>query len=633
LRNWSKTVGCAAILFALNLVVCYRMFALQASAAVFSTDAIYIGISRYMLGHWRDLSWWPIWYGGVPWSTVYPPLLHTLTALLAAVERGTVALAHHQISGLGYALGPVTLFLMAYRLSGALSSSFFAGLFYSLLSPANWLAPWARGEIGGVWRPFRLHILLAYGDAPHVFALTLLPLAILALDVALEKRTWPRAFAAVAAIAAVLLCNWVGTVAMAGAILAHLLWRKFAQWRTTAGICAAAYLVASPFISPENVRMVSLNSQAKSGNVADLVSYAVLVALAIAAAKFLLPRKFQFAAFLLIFPGTLPLLFYWGGLAVIPEPHRYLYEMEMAVCLLLAAAIPRRRWLYAVLAILAIGPLVVCCNYAKVLIRPADLTNSMEFQTARWLNDHTGGSRVYARGTVSWWLNALTDVPQLGGGVSAAIPSRAIFTADDTLSGKDSDPDGVRTLQWLRAYGVDYAAVGPMVTAQYSHPERFDKIADKVWAYGPDFVYRIPRRSRSLAHVIPRGADSLAQYVSATEDAANPEATFHWLNAHEARVTASVPTGDVLSVQVSYAPGWRATVNGLPRPVTRDALGLIRIDPGTTGPCSLHLTFGRSVESILTSLASMSVLLLFAAMSIRAIIEDYVNPPVCAAQQ
>jgi len=636
-----QALGLPAFLFALNLLFCYRLFSLDASPAVFSTDAIYISISRYALDHWRDLSWWPIWYGGIPGSTVYPPVLHFLTAVLAAGERVSVGLAHHQLSGLGYASGPVTLFLLAYRLSGSLPTSFGAGLFYTILSPAIWLLPWARPDIGGFWRPFRLHILVGYGDAPHVFALALLPLAILALDFALKRGTWRSAFVAVLAMAAVALTNWVGAVSLAGAVLAYLLAtasRK--QWLVAGGISLAAYAVSSPWLSPRNLGLVSLNSQIKSGSAAHLLEFALLMVMLMAASKFVLKRfgagvLLQFATFFLILPGGLALVHGWFGVAVIPEAHRYHHETEIGVCLLLAAVlIPlvQRAPLSARTAVLALSAVLVTWQsvlfwkYERDLIRPADVASSMEHKTAMWLDANAGGSRVYARGTVSWWMNAFTDTPQLGGGVSQSIPSRANFIAEDTLSGKDSDPHGGRTLMWLRAFGIDYAAVGGpntrMVTALYQHPERFDEIGQKVWSDGGDFIYRIPRRARSLAHVIPREAlaaqvTDVGRYVEALEDADAPPAAFTWVSAHQALVTADVPAGHVISVQVSYAPGWRATVNGVSQPVSADALGLITVAPPTSGPSTVELTFGRSVESTVTALAAILVLTLFSVASWR----------------
>ncbi len=637
-RSKVRPAACAAGLFALNLLFCYRLFALDASPAIFSTDAIYISISRYTMDHWRDLSWWPIWYGGIPGSTVYPPLLHVLTAMLAAAEHGGVGLAHHQLSGLGYALGPVTLFLLAYRLSGSLATSIGAGLFYTMLSPATWLLPWARLDVGGVWRPFRLHILVGYGDAPHVFALALLPLAILALDVALKRGTWRSSFVAVLAMAAVALTNWIGAVSLAGAVLAYLVAAAGKRWLLAGGISLSAYALSSPWLSPRSLGLVSLNSQIKSGSAVHVLEFALLFALAMAVSKIILrrlraPALIQFAVFFLIFPGGLPVIHGWFGIAVIPEAHRYHYETEIGVCLLLAAVLvpllqriplPARIAVFAVAASLGTWQALVFCGYARDLIRPADLAASMEKKTAMWLDANARGSRVYARGTVSWWLNTFSDTAQLGGGVSQSIPSRANFVAENTISGKDSDPRGERTLMWLRAYGIDYAAVGGpntrMVTAFYEHPERFDEIGQKVWADGGDFIYRIPRRARSLAHVIPReavaaGVSGAGRYVEALEDAGAPPATFQWVNAHEARVTADVPAGDVISVQVSYAPGWRATVNGVSRPVSPDGLGLLTVVPQSSGPCTVELTFGRSLESTLTALAAIFVLVVFSVAS------------------
>ena len=273
--------ACAAALFALNLLFCYRLFGLDASPAIFSTDAIYISISHYVQGHWHDLSWWPIWYGGIPASTVYPPLLHLLTAVLAAAGHISVGLAHHQLSALGYVLGPVTLLLLVYRLSGSVATAVGAGLFYTMLSPAIWLLPWARVDINGIWRPFRLHILVGYGDAPHVFALMLLPLAIASLDGALTRRTWRSSFVATLALAAVALTNWVGAVSLAGAVLAYLMasargWRR---WLTASGISLAAYLISSPWLSPSSMALVSLNSQIKSGGAVHLMEFALLFAM------------------------------------------------------------------------------------------------------------------------------------------------------------------------------------------------------------------------------------------------------------------------------------------------------------------------------------------------------------------
>ena len=41
-----------------------------------SIEAAYIGLARYIANHLGELSWFPLWYGGIPYADTYPPLLH-----------------------------------------------------------------------------------------------------------------------------------------------------------------------------------------------------------------------------------------------------------------------------------------------------------------------------------------------------------------------------------------------------------------------------------------------------------------------------------------------------------------------------------------------------------------------------
>jgi len=85
-------------------------------------------------------------------------------------------------------------------------------------------------------------------------ALTLLPLAILALDVALEKRRPIYFVAAAVALAAVPLTNWPGAIALTFAVLAYGLAQPGAgglrQWALIAAIGTLGYAVAVPGFRP-----------------------------------------------------------------------------------------------------------------------------------------------------------------------------------------------------------------------------------------------------------------------------------------------------------------------------------------------------------------------------------------------
>src|SRR5260370_24417278 len=174
--------------------------------------------------------------------------------LLVAVAGVSPGLAHHFVTATVYALGPVTLFWMAWRLGGNRASALVAGVGYSLISPACLLVKEVRFDAVGFLAGRRLVTLIVYGEGPHLTAMCLLPLAIGLLHVALAKRRpWYYVLAALA-IAAVPLSNWLGAMALAFCIGAYLLsgfhtpWPS--AWGRTAGPGLYSYGLALPWVSP-----------------------------------------------------------------------------------------------------------------------------------------------------------------------------------------------------------------------------------------------------------------------------------------------------------------------------------------------------------------------------------------------
>jgi len=85
-------------LLAINVYFTKELFTLEYSQYMGSIEAAFISISRYMLDNWRDLTWFPLWYGGIPFQNSYPPLLHAIVAVTAGVFRISPALAHHAVT-------------------------------------------------------------------------------------------------------------------------------------------------------------------------------------------------------------------------------------------------------------------------------------------------------------------------------------------------------------------------------------------------------------------------------------------------------------------------------------------------------------------------------------------------------
>src|SRR5260370_30440685 len=117
--------------------------------------------------------------------------------LVVAASGVSPGLGPHFVRATVDAVGPVTLFWMAWRLGGNRASALAAGVGYSLISPACLLVKEVRFDAGGFLAGRRLVTLIVYGEGPHLTAMCLLPLAIGSLPLALAKpRPWHHAVAA-----------------------------------------------------------------------------------------------------------------------------------------------------------------------------------------------------------------------------------------------------------------------------------------------------------------------------------------------------------------------------------------------------------------------------------------------------
>ena len=69
MKAFWKTAGFPLVLLALNVFFTKELFTLEYTQYMGSIEAAFISISRYMLDNWRDLTWFPLWYGGIPFQT------------------------------------------------------------------------------------------------------------------------------------------------------------------------------------------------------------------------------------------------------------------------------------------------------------------------------------------------------------------------------------------------------------------------------------------------------------------------------------------------------------------------------------------------------------------------------------
>ncbi len=83
LRARAATAFCVVVLVALNAWILGRLFKIEYTPWMGSIEGAYVGLSRWLQGHWTDLGWFPLWYGGIPLENAYPPLLHIVVAAAA----------------------------------------------------------------------------------------------------------------------------------------------------------------------------------------------------------------------------------------------------------------------------------------------------------------------------------------------------------------------------------------------------------------------------------------------------------------------------------------------------------------------------------------------------------------------
>ena len=625
-RERTVTAAAMAALLAMNAWIVARLFKTEYTPWMSSIEGAYFGLSRWIQGHWTDLGWYPQWYAGVPFENSYPPLLHVLVAAFGQLTGVSVARAHHVVTGAFYCLGPVALFWLVVQLSGSRWKALIAGWLYSLVSFSAFLMPSVTRDMGNAWEGRRIQALMGYGEGPHVSSMTLMTFALAAIHAALERPSGWRMVVAAAATAATALTNWHGAFALGCGVLALVLARPRVRILRVTAIGLLAYALSAPWIRPSTVATVRRNAELLGGYAMKAPQYLYLaVWLGSVAAVGLLLRRTRlgvaerFALLFLALMAVPPLGWEWFHKAYpLPQASRYHLEMELAIALgagllLGAGRGVTGRWatgaVAAGLALLTWTQVPVWRHYSRIHLDAFDITSTLEYQAAHWLETHLPGQRVFALGSTQFWLNAFGDSPQFGGGFAQARANPMIDEVTFAVSARRGDGAGSADL--LKAYGVRAVVVGGEhsrnVYRDYQDPGKFAGVLPEVWRDGDDAIYAVPARTGSLAHVmqapeLTQGSlldpEQLRRFVAALDDPRYEAASFQWTGAGRARVEAAVKRGQVVSVQVNWHAGWRAAANGKRCAVRRDGLGLLVVEPECDGKCGIDLTYDGGAEGM-----------------------------------
>jgi hypothetical protein len=570
----------------------------------------------------------------------YMPLVPAASAVLAKIAGVSPARAFHSFMGLVLCLGPVTLFLMLWRMSGAPGCAFWACLAYSITSPARALLPESDFNPVRYWSSLRFYTTVVWDDLPHETAVCFLPLALLFLWRSLESGRTRDRMLAVLFIALTVLPSVFGATALllaAVCMLAALPRKQFgANLRRLVVLAGVAYLLVSPFLPPSLIATIRSNQQRfvedrwSGGSLTALILVlggSVLLWLALERRS--APHWLRFFGLFAWAAASIPLIDAYLNRHFLPQPNRYHPEMEMGFAML---AVPAIAWASArvprdIRIALSVFLLLVAAEHAAGLrhfadeaTRPVDMTQRIEYRIARWVDSHMPGERVMVPGSIAQWFNVFSATPQLSGSSYSTTPN---WTQQDAMKSilTSLTPEELKVaVLWAKAFGVQAVTACGRQSPEFwkgQSSTRFDDLLPVLWRQDDTTIYRVPQRSPSLAHVIPttavarrNGAESLPleelrKYVKALDDASLPLAEMRWDGFRSLSISANLAGGQAVSVQTCYHRGWHARANGVAARVERDGLGFLAIYPTCEGPCRIDLTYDGGWEYLLARCVSL----------------------------
>jgi hypothetical protein len=571
----------AAALFAANLLILGPWLLIDFSNQPWNNGYNYI--ARAVM--FRDFKWaWnPLEYAGAPFHYLYPPLYHVLVAAMPVHSMG---LAFHLVTGAGYALVPVAIYVLCRQLFAGTIPAAFAAIFYSVFpSPVYILPQWRGLALAYAHAPWGFVATVGYEEAAHGFGL---PLALFALAAAWRGR-W---LLATLLTAAVMLTSWPALIGLGlslGALTVakaresgvfHSLLRTATLAGTGYGL-SAFWIAPGYFVASSLLDRIALRHTLSAAPFNGTTWLILLVAAILVVMSFsrLVSAPFALVLAWVALTGAVVISFTLAGNYLLPLPHRYVLEFNVALVLGIAGllSLTPGTWKIvaaAVVMIAASAPAFSFVTHAwKVQPHEEDPRTQIGFQIATWLNQHAGRDRIFATGELDATLPIWSNVPEVGG-AGLGISSYLIYAAERQVGyGCAADSEHIAEL-WLRAMNIRYLVVHGAESREYYHwfvqPEKFAAMP-VAWDNGAgDTIRSVPGFDGHDAVVVDRDELARLPRFSSTHDAQFLEAyvrwaagkrpaNIRWNGANEATLDGQLGPNEAYLVKISNDPGWRAS--------------------------------------------------------------------------
>jgi hypothetical protein len=640
-------------IFAVQALLIAPLFAGEFTRYRGSIEAAYITDARFIVEHFPDLSWNPLWYLGFPFEWFYTPLLPAVVALVGKLIDDVPA-AYRIVAAAGYALGPAALYVATREITRSRAAAVFAALAFIFLPSVSYLLPGLQGDASAfsgaaLPPPWRLVALVEYGEGPHVLSLSLALLALAAGARYIRQPSGARLLIAVVAVVAVALTNLIGVlgaVVFLGLVPAseRIGGRAEGRYARLFVIGALAGLLSMGWYSLGFIRAVFGFSTPGAGGGTAYLWLPILLIATLAAVAWLDRRLPEGAAlaigWVLVF-GTIVVARQFAGIELAPQPIRYALELDAAAAIgigvALAWALRRpaalRSGRIRAAASVALAAIVIAIGASGWLTVRERLGPDLSWRdwserhVALWLSDHLGpGERAYLTGDHAFWADVFADVPQVRGGVDFAFsnPWWAHVTYQ-VNNGTDADISKL----WMAALPVRYVVVtGPAsseIYRDYADPKKFDGLLPVVFDERGVRVYEVSRTGDPrlmVARVTDLAAPTsaidrvaISEYVKRIGDGRAPiRLEPQGLGSFRAEV--EVRDGEQVVLRQAYDTGWRATVDGRSTNPRADALGQLIVDV-PAGRHVVELEHGVHTDFIAGFAVALMTAIVWSVVAIR----------------
>ena len=629
----------SAVIFLLTCVLIFPLFRLKYMDNWGSIESTFISDARMLRENLPHPGWQPLWYCGTRFDYIYPPALRYGTALISLAFRLTTARAYHLYTALLYAFGIVGVYWLAYAGSRSRVQGWLTAGATALLSPVLFLIP-DLGRDSPDYVPQRLHVLMTYGEGPHISSLSLLGAALAVAVVAL-RRWSPAAMAVSGALCAgVVANNFYGATALA-ILFPILVWAVFLDvgswrvWARAALIPAIAYGLCAFWLTPSYIWITQWNLRwVAQPRTPWSVTITAACVLTFCAVTYWIARRWKGTGWAVFLAGAAIFMSIYvvgashfnfnvagNGVRLAPELDLVLILLGVWCLTILWRRPMLRSGVIVLLCLTCYKPAVHYIRYAwTVFPRATAFQERCEFEITKWMNDHLPGARALSTGSVRFWYDAwYNDAEAYGGSDQGMLNQNIVLASWEITQGTDPAP----AIAWLQAIGAD-AVIVPGKTSQeiyhdYSHPEKFQGALTAIYDdHKGNIIYRVPRRFPVIARVVEKAAlasttpQMLEKYVAVVEQGPDEKVSLQWLGTDALNVTATTGPGQAVLVQETFDPSWRAYLDGKPLKILSDPMSFMLVE-APAGTHTIHMKFETPLENragwVVTGLTSFSLIL------------------------